>query len=72
MSSANLENWCWLPDVLKNLSRHYTSLNPRYLARWRGQNPGMPDPPEKIPDELLNNLVKYRYWGQGLYYLEQL
>ncbi|PYI05624.1 zincin [Aspergillus sclerotiicarbonarius CBS 121057] len=72
MPSTKLENWCWLPDVLKNISRHYTTLNPNYLAKWRNQNPGLPDPPEKIHNESVDNLVKYRYWGRGLYHLEQL
>ncbi|PWY78057.1 zincin [Aspergillus sclerotioniger CBS 115572] len=72
MPSTNLENWCWIPDVLKSISCHYTTMNSNYLAKWRSQNPGLPDPPQKIPDELVDNLVKYRYWGRGLYHLEQL
>ncbi|RAL04267.1 M3 family metallopeptidase [Aspergillus ibericus CBS 121593] len=72
MPSTKLENWCWLPEVLKSISCHYTTIDPNYLTKWRSQNPDLPDPPEKIPDELVENLVKHRYWGRGLYHLEQL
>ncbi|RAL00758.1 M3 family metallopeptidase [Aspergillus ibericus CBS 121593] len=72
MPSVMLENWCWMKDVLKGLSCHYTTVNDDYLAAWRKQHPGEPDPPKKIPEELVDRLVKHRYFNQGLYYLRIL
>ncbi|RFU30370.1 hypothetical protein B7463_g5987, partial [Scytalidium lignicola] len=48
-----LENWCWLPDELKAISRHYTKVDPTYMEAWLKDNPGRDVPSERIPDELL-------------------
>ncbi|KGO65618.1 Peptidase M3A/M3B [Penicillium expansum] len=60
MPSIMLENWCWMKDVLEGLSCHYTTLDENYLADWRKQHPSEPDPPRKIPEGLVENLVKHR------------
>ena len=72
MPSTLLENWCWTKDILKELSCHYTTLDPDYLVQWRKDNPGQPDPPAKIPDELLDNILKSRNIDRGQYHLHQL
>ncbi|KAJ5776809.1 peptidase family M3 [Penicillium odoratum] len=72
MPSTLLENWCWMEDVLHQLSCHYTTLDANYLKGWREQHPGEPDPPKKPPHGLIENLVKHRYSHKGLYYLHQL
>ncbi|KAF3802553.1 Saccharolysin [Colletotrichum gloeosporioides] len=70
--SVMLENWCWMADELRHMSCHYTRLNPELLDDWRRKNPGQPDPPEKIPDELLGPLVRSRNVNRALWLLRQL
>ncbi len=72
MPSTFLENWCWIDDVLKGISCHYTTLDPAYLTKWRVENYGALDPPKQIPQEMVNNLTKRRYFNRGLYHLWQL
>ena len=55
-----LENWCWIPDELRALSRHYTRVDPAYMEAWKKDHPGCVIPPEKIPDELLQQRIKRR------------
>ena len=70
--SYMLENWCWMPEVLKQLGGHYTALHPRYLDHWRAEHPGMPDPPKEIPDEPLYRLAKSRSLNQTQWVVRQL
>ncbi|KAJ5943769.1 Peptidase M3A/M3B [Penicillium verrucosum] len=72
MPSIMLENWCWMKDVLEELSCHYTTLDENYLADWQKQHPSEPNPPTKIPEGLVENLIKHRYFNRGLYHLYQL
>ncbi|KAJ5643693.1 peptidase family M3 [Penicillium longicatenatum] len=72
MPSIMLENWCWREDVLQGLSCHYTALDENYLAEWQKKHPGQPDPPTKIPVDLLKPLIKHRYFSRGLYHQYQL
>lgn len=67
-----LENWCWLKEELKQMSCHYTSLDPEWLEDWRSHHPGQPIPPTQVPDELLNPLVKSRNHNRALWLLNQL
>lgn len=50
--SMLLENWCWIPETLQQMSCHYTRLDPGYLAEWRAAHPGETDPPTKLPSKL--------------------
>ncbi|KPM38153.1 hypothetical protein AK830_g8410 [Neonectria ditissima] len=70
--SVMLENWCWMKDQLKLLSCHFTKLDPRILRDWQKNHPGQEVPPEKIPEELLNDLVRSRTHNRALWYLRQL
>lgn len=58
------EQWCWLRDELKAMSRHYTRVNPAYTAAWLRENPGCDLPPETIPDYLLDPLFKWHARGK--------
>lgn len=70
--SQMLENWCWNPSQLKFLSKHYSTLSPEYLATWKENAPGQSQPPEKIPDELVENLIKTKHVNDALFTLRQL
>jgi metallopeptidase MepB len=70
--SIMLENWCWLPGELKQLSCHYTSLSTELAEGWKAQNPGKDLPPKTIPDDLVSPLTENRYASRSLYLLDQL
>jgi metallopeptidase MepB len=73
MPSMMLENWCWIPDVLQELSCHYSKLSPSYLDKWRRDHPGeVMDPPKQISRHFVDSLVKRRYAHKGMYYLRML
>ncbi|KAK1829262.1 hypothetical protein QBC39DRAFT_287785 [Podospora conica] len=62
--AMTFEQWCWLRDELKAMSRHYTRVDPSYTAAWLGENPGRDLPPETIPDHLLDPLFKWHARGK--------
>lgn len=70
--SQLLENWCWTPSQLKALSHHYSSLSPEYEAAWQEQAKGQAKPDEKLPDELISNLIKTKHVNDALFNLRQL
>ena len=70
--SQMLENWCWTPSQLKSLSRHYSSLSSEYLSAWQEKASGQSTPPEKIPDELIESLIKTKHVNDALFNLRQL
>ncbi|KAI5253395.1 zincin [Aureobasidium subglaciale] len=70
--SIMLENWCWLPEELKQLSCHYTTLCPGVLQEWQLQHPNEPTPPISIPDSLVDPLIQHRHAFRALYMLGQL
>ena len=72
--SQMLENWCWTPSQLKALSNHYSTLSPAYETAWRDQagNADSPAPEKKLPDELIDNLIKTKHVNGALFNLRQL
>lgn len=67
-----LENWTRLSEELKEMSCHYTRLGPEYMGRWEVQNPAIPPPGEKIPDDLLERLVGRRSLFRAQHILTQI
>jgi metallopeptidase MepB len=58
--SKMLENWCWNPSILNELSRHYSYLSPECRDAWQAGNHGAKQPPEKAPMELLSTFTATR------------
>lgn len=72
--SQMLENWCWTPSVLKSLSCHYSTLSPEYKKLWEDKQEDEEGkrgvvPLEKIPDSMIESLVKAKYTTNALFNL---
>lgn len=70
--SQMLENWCWTPSQLKGLSKHYSYLSPTYRAAYQESAEGTTQPPEQIPDDLIDNLIRTKHVNDALFNLRQL
>jgi metallopeptidase MepB len=67
--SQMLENWCWMPAVVKRLGRHYSSLSPEYLAAWKAKTESGTSPPAEIPDEMIRSLLRAKHVNKAMYNL---
>lgn len=71
--SQMLENWCWTPSQLRALSHHYSYLSPEYKAAFEESSKSYEiPPPERIPDDLVANLIKTKHVNDALANLRQL
>lgn len=71
--SQMLENWCWTPSQLRALSKHYSTLSPDYLASWKETAGADAKKPEgRIPDDLVEKLIKTKNLNGALFNLRQL
>ncbi|KAJ9669644.1 metalloendopeptidase [Coniosporium apollinis] len=70
--SQMLENWCWTPSQLKALSHHYSYTSPEYKAAYEESATSTDKPEERIPDELISNLIKAKHVNDALFNLRQL
>ena len=84
--SQMLENWCWTPSQLRSLSRHYTYLSEDFRAAYEADSTATADtknasqkavqtrkqPPERIPDDLIEKLVRTKHVNDALANLRQL
>ncbi|EWZ41072.1 hypothetical protein FOZG_06490 [Fusarium oxysporum Fo47] len=67
-----LEKWCWMKPELKRLGLHYTSKDLHLKEKWLREHPGEDLPPERIPDDTIERLIKGRQVTRSLCYLRQL
>jgi len=58
--SKMLENWCWIPEILRSISTHYSYLSQTYTDAWVADNPSLPPPPKHLPFELAERLAATR------------
>lgn len=70
--SQMLENWCWTPSQLRSLSNHYSYLSPTYKSTYEAASKGDSQPPQVIPDELIDSLIKTKHVNDALFNLRQL
>nr|OQO23423.1 hypothetical protein B0A51_10774 [Rachicladosporium sp. CCFEE 5018] len=61
--SQMLEEWCWFPETLRKLSRHYSNLSPEYMQTWQadvdaGRSMATTGQPDALPEDLINALVR--------------
>lgn len=71
--SQILENWCWIPAQLRAMSKHYSYFSPEYFKLWQEQADGQPQPPEQIPDNVIESVIIPDGPRNGaLHYLRQL
>jgi metallopeptidase MepB len=70
--SQMLENWCWTPSQLKGLSRHYSYLSPEFKAAYEEEAGSTEKPPERIPDDLIDSIIKTKHINDALFNLRQL
>lgn len=67
-----LENWCWTKQELRGMSRHYTTMDPSVLEKWKAEHPGAPIPLKQIPDNILDSLIESRNTYRALWFLRQM
>jgi len=71
--SQMLENWCWTPSQLKALSRHYSTLSSDYYDSWKeAATSNAEKAEERIPDDLIQKLIKTKNLNGALFNLRQL
>jgi metallopeptidase MepB len=74
--SQLLEHWCRVPEVLKVLSKHWSYLSTECLDAWKeeaqaeGKLPQQP--PEQLPDGIIEKFVATRSGLRSLFHLEVL
>lgn len=70
--SQMLENWCWTRSQLKSLSKHYSYLSPEFKAAYEEEASQSKKPSERIPDDLIDSIIKTKHVNDALFNLRQL
>ncbi|PNP75770.1 hypothetical protein FNYG_10848 [Fusarium nygamai] len=70
--SVMLEKWCWMKPELKRLGLHYTRTELHLKDKWFQEHPEQDLPPERIPDDTIERLIKGRQMTRSMWYLRQM
>lgn len=70
--SQMLENWCWTPSQLRSLSKHYSYLSDNYKTSWAEHSGKSQQPAEKLPEDMIDSIVRTRHVNDALFNLRQL
>ncbi|KXT15340.1 hypothetical protein AC579_10429 [Pseudocercospora musae] len=71
MPSQLMENWSYIPAVLKRFSKHWSYLSPEALEQWQKEQKDAgkdtKQPEEKLPDDVIKRLLesKNAFAAQG-------
>lgn len=76
--SQMLEHWCWTPEVLKFLSRHFSTLPDEETETVHHSSESLTsitsptEEEERIPDSMIASLIAARNVNAAHFYLNQL
>jgi metallopeptidase MepB len=70
--SQMLENWCWTDSQLRSLSHHYSYISDSYKAAFSESNKSGKQPPQTMPDNLIDSIIRTRHVNDALFNLRQL
>ncbi|KAI5204327.1 hypothetical protein AUEXF2481DRAFT_62886 [Aureobasidium subglaciale EXF-2481] len=65
--SQMLEFWCWVPQLLQELSCHYSYLSAQHLSTWQEENSGVEQPTKHIPLDTIEKLTKSKIVNGSLF-----
>ena len=80
-----LEEWCWSPSQIRSLSRHYSYISNDYQTAYeetaasadpanksQQAETSHKQPPERMPDDLIEKLIRTKHVNGALANLRQL
>jgi metallopeptidase MepB len=62
--SMMFENFLWIPDIMSDISMHYSYLNDGYREAWMAENPGVKQPPARIKGQTVQSIIDARHIGE--------
>ncbi|SMY22534.1 unnamed protein product [Zymoseptoria tritici ST99CH_1A5] len=67
LPSQFMENYARVPEAIKQISKHWSSLSPQAAEAWRKEqsDPDAPLPPATMPDDLIAQVIKGNDFGTG-------
>jgi metallopeptidase MepB len=62
--SIMFENFLWIPEIMSDVSLHYSYLDSRYREAWMAENMNAQQPPRQMKKELIQSIVDGRSAGE--------